>query len=296
MKAIVLAGGSGTRLYPMTQVLTKQLIPLYDKPMIYYPLSLLMLSGIKEILLITREQDLAGFESVLGDGSHLGISITYKIQEQPKGLPEAFTIGKEFINGENVTLILGDNLFYGDIAWFKDAIAKQIKLGPDGGGQIFGYYVSDPRSYGVVEMDEQTGEIFSMEEKPENPKSRLAIPGLYIFDGSVSERAESLTPSSRGETEITDLMKSYFKDSKLSARRISRGVAWLDTGTPKSLIEAASYISAIEERQSLKVACLEEIAYRMNFIDEKKFKETVSKLPNCPYREYLENIFPKIFA
>ncbi len=295
MKAIILAGGNGTRLYPITQVITKQLMHIYDKPMIYYPLSLLMLAGIKDILIITRQQDLTMFQALLSDGSQFGINIQYKIQEQPKGLPEAFTIGENFIGDDNVTLILGDNLFYGDISWYKKAIEQQIARGKAGGGQIFGYYVSDPRAYGVVELDETNHKILSLEEKPQNPKSRLAIPGLYIFDSTVVERSKNLTPSPRGETEITDLMNSYHQEGLLSAQRISRGVAWLDTGTPKSLIEASSYIAAIEERQSLKVACLEEIAFRMNFINDAKLRETVSNLPNCSYKDYIVDLFPKVF-
>lgn len=294
MKAIILAGGTGSRLYPITQVTTKQLMPVYDKPMIYYPLSLMMLAGIREILIICRPQDKASFENLLHDGSHLGIEITYEVQTSPKGLPDAFTIGSKFIGTDNVTLILGDNLFYGDISWFKDTILSQNKAGNEGGGKIFGYHVSDPRSYGVVELEENSERIRSLEEKPEKPKSKLAIPGLYIFDSTVSERASKLTPSSRGETEITDLMISYLKEDKLTARRISRGVAWLDTGTPQSLMEASTYIASIEARQSLKIACLEEIAFRMKFIDYLQLKASVDLLPNCSYKNYLIDIFPTI--
>lgn len=291
MKAIILAGGSGSRLYPITQVMTKQLMPVYDKPMIYYPLSQLMLGGIREVLLITRPQDQEAFQSLLKDGSHLGMNIQYKVQHQPKGLPEAFTLGQEFIGGTSVTMILGDNLFYGDLTWFRDSL-EEFNSGRTAGGQIFGYHVADPRSYGVVEMNEKTGQVISLEEKPENPKSNLAIPGLYIFDNTVAKRAHQLKPSPRGETEITDLMKSYYNDGQLKARRIGRGVAWLDTGTPKSLVDASTYIAAIEERQNLKVACLEEIAVRMGFIDNNQFEACIEALPNCSYRDYLKGLMP----
>ena len=288
MKAIILAGGNGTRLYPITQVVTKQLMPVYDKPMIFYSISILMLAGIKEILLICRDIDLENFKNLLGDGKHLGIDISYKVQNQPNGLPEAFIIGKEFINNENVCLILGDNLFYGDLSWFKESIIEQENTKK--GGFIFGYHVSDPRSYGVLEFNRSNGKIISIEEKPENPKSNLAIPGLYLFDGTVSQRAENLKPSKRGELEITDIMQSYFNEGSLLARQIGRGVAWLDTGTPRSLIDASAYIAAIEARQNLKVACLEEVAYRKGFIDKSQLENRIQSLPNCSYRSYLETL------
>ena len=287
MKSIILAGGAGSRLYPMTQVTTKQLLPVYDKPMIYYPLSLLMLGGIREILIITTPKDIDAFKSLLDDGSHLGIKIEYTVQHEPKGLPEAFVLGEEFINNEPVCLILGDNLFYGDITWFKESIAE---TGNDLLARIFAYHVSDPSAYGVVEFDQTSGQVVSLEEKPENPKTNYAVPGLYLFDGTVSERAKNLQPSKRGETEIVDLIKTYLKEDKLKARTIGRGVAWLDTGTPKSLLEASSFIGAIEERQNLKVASLEEIAFRKGYITQQEYLDLCEKLPNSSYKQYLLGI------
>jgi glucose-1-phosphate thymidylyltransferase len=294
MKGIILAGGSGSRLYPMTKVITKQLQPVYDKPMIYYPLSFLMLGGINDILLITTPHDLPHFQQLLGDGSQLGIKISYKIQEKPNGLPEAFVLGEDFINGEDVCLILGDNLFYGDIRFFKDALTAH-KSKQDGiKGRVFAYSVADPKAYGVVEFDKKTKLVKSIEEKPLEPKSNYAIPGLYIFDSTVSKRARELKPSPRGETEIVDLILSYKQDETLGVEIITRGVAWLDTGTPRSLLEASSYIGAIEERQGLKVACLEEVAYRMLFIDELGLRECINRLPKSIYRNYLENFLKDV--
>ncbi|MBC7540423.1 MAG: glucose-1-phosphate thymidylyltransferase RfbA, partial [Bacteriovorax sp.] len=279
MKGIILAGGSGTRLYPMTKVMTKQLQPVYDKPMIYYPLSFLMLGGIKDILLITTPHDLPHFEALLGNGSQLGIKLTYKIQDKPNGLPQAFVLGEEFIAGEDVCLILGDNLFYGDIRFFKSAIAAHKEKSDGISGRVFAYSVADPRAYGVVEFDKKTKLVKSIEEKPVDPKSNYAIPGLYIFDSTAAARAKALTPSPRGETEIVDLILSYKKEEKLGVEIITRGVAWLDTGTPRSLLEASAYIGAIEERQGLKVACLEEVAFRMGFIDADGLKKCIETLP-----------------
>ena len=284
MKGIILAGGAGSRLYPLTQVITKQLQPIYDKPMIYYPLSLLMLGGIKEILLITTADDQPRFKNLLKDGSQFGVSLRYEVQDKPRGLPEAFIIGEDFIGDDEVTLILGDNLFYGDISFFRSALLSNHK------GCIFAYPVSDPERYGVVEFESRTKKVLSLEEKPVNPKSKFAIPGLYIFDNSVVSKAKKVTPGPRGETEIVEILKMYMAEGDLHAEIISRGVAWLDTGTPKSFMEASSYIAAIEERQGLKVACLEEIALRMGFINKEKFDLTIKSLPSCAYKNYLIEI------
>ena len=294
MKGIILAGGSGTRLYPMTKVMTKQLQPVYDKPMIYYPLSFLMLGGMKDILLITTPHDLPQFQSLLGDGSQLGINLTYKIQEKPNGLPEAFVLGEEFINGDDVCLILGDNLFYGDIKFFREALKAHSEKSDGIKGRIFAYAVSDPRSYGVVEFDKKTKLVKSIEEKPIEPKSNYAIPGLYILDSTATDRAKKLKSSSRGETEIVDLILSYKNENTLGVEIITRGVAWLDTGTPRSLLEASSYIGAIEERQGLKVACLEEVAFRMGFIDGAGLQRCIDQLPKSIYRNYLEKFLKEM--
>lgn len=287
-KGIILAGGSGTRLYPLTKIITKQLLNIYDKPMIFYPLSLLMLGGIRDVLIITTPHDQPHFISLLGDGSQWGIRIQYKIQEKPTGLPDAFILGEEFIGNDNVTLILGDNMFYGDIKFFKNALSSSAKA------KAFAYPVSDPERYGVVEFEQHTQKVLSLEEKPKNPKSKYAIPGLYIFDNSVSEKAKKIKPSQRGETEIVELLKMYMEEGELQAQLISRGVAWLDTGTPKSLLEASAYISAIEERQGLKVACLEEIALRMDFISIDDYKKNLELLPECPYKNYLRNVATEV--
>lgn len=291
MKGIILAGGTGSRLYPMTKVITKQLQPIYDKPMIYYPLSFLMLGGVKEILLITTPHDQAHFKELLGNGNQLGITIEYIIQDSPKGLPEAFILGEKFINNEDVVLILGDNLFYGDINFYRSAIKAQLEKANGISAHVFAYYVNEPSAYGVVEFDKQTKKIKSIEEKPKVPKSNYAIPGLYLFDSTVSSRSKALKPSARGELEITDLILDYHSEKKLGVEIITRGVAWLDTGTPKFLLEASQYIGAIEERQGLKVACLEEIALRQGFIDEAQFKKVMEDLPNCAYKQYLEKVF-----
>ena len=290
MKGIVLAGGAGSRLYPMTQVMTKQLQSVYDKPMIYYPLSILMLGGIKDILLITTPDDQPLFKKLLGDGSKFGIKISYKIQEKPNGLPEAFVLGEDFIGNDDVCLILGDNLFYGDLNFFRDAIKAQKEKQGGLDGRVFAYYVADPRAYGVVEFDKGTKKVKTLEEKPEHPKSNYAVPGLYLFDNTVARRAKNLKPSPRGETEIVDLMLSYHNEDKLGVAMMYRGLAWLDTGTPRSLLDGSTFIGAIEERQGLKVACLEEISYRMKFINLDEFKRIASALPKCSYRTYLEKI------
>jgi glucose-1-phosphate thymidylyltransferase len=286
MKGIILAGGAGSRLYPMTKVMTKQLQPVYDKPMIYYPLSFLMLEGIQDILLITTQQDLPHFESLLGNGSQLGIKISYKVQDNPNGLPEAFILGEKFLAEDDVCLILGDNLFYGDFNFFRQAKLNFKKAG----ATIFAYSVSDPKAYGVVEFDKNSKKVISIEEKPEKPKSSYAIPGLYLFDSSVSERSKKLEKSPRGELEIVDLIKTYLPDN-LKVEIIPRGIAWLDTGTPRSLLDASAFIGAIEERQGLKVACLEEVAFRMGFITTQEFESIIQKLPkNSQYRAYLEKL------
>jgi glucose-1-phosphate thymidylyltransferase len=291
MKGIILAGGAGSRLYPMTQVFTKQLQPIYDKPMIYYPLSLLMLGGIKDILIISTPQDIPSFKELLGDGSRFGITLSYKVQENPSGIPEAFLLGEEFIGEEeNVSLLLGDNLFYGDFDFFRNAFERQIKRSNGVNARIFAYSVSDPERYGVVEFSETNGEIISIEEKPSEPRSSYAIPGLYFFPRDVIEKTKNLKPSPRGETEITDLINSYWKEGTLGVERINRGVAWLDTGTPQSLLDASTFIGAIEQRQGLKVACLEEIALRMKFYDKERFNSVVSEIPNSTYKEYLMKI------
>lgn len=290
MKGIILAGGSGSRLYPMTRVMTKQLQSIYDKPMIYYPLSILMLGGIKDVLLVTTPDDQPLFKKLLGDGSQFGIKLSYKIQEKPNGLPEAFVLGEEFIGDDSVCLILGDNLFYGDLDFFRRAIKDQETLKNNFHGRIFAYYVADPKAYGVVEFDKSTRAIKSIEEKPLTPKSNYAIPGLYLFDSSVVQRSKSLKPSPRGETEIVDLIRSYQNEGKLGLEMMYRGLAWLDTGTPRNLLDASSFIGAIEERQGMKVACLEEVAYRMKFINLEQLKKITSELPKCSYRTYLEKI------
>lgn len=294
MKGLILAGGAGNRLYPMTKVITKQLQPVYDKPLIYYPLSLLMLGGIKDIMMITTPHDLPAFQNLLGDGSDLGIKLQYKIQEKPNGLPEAFILGADFIAGEDCCLILGDNLFYGDLDFFRDAIKAQNQKKDNLTGRIFAYSVADPKAYGVVEFDKKTKKVKSIVEKPSEPKSNYAIPGLYLFDKTVSARARQIKPSPRGETEIVELILDYHREEKLGVEIIPRGIAWLDTGTPRNLLDAAAYIGAIEERQGLKVACLEEIAFRMKFIDEFQFRRVIEKIPKSSYRTYLERILSDV--
>lgn len=290
MKGIILAGGAGSRLYPMTRVMTKQLQSVYDKPMIYYPLSILMLGGIKDILLITTPDDQPLFKRLLGDGSQFGIKLSYKIQEKPNGLPEAFVLGEDFIGNDDVCLMLGDNLFYGDLTFFRDAIQAQKNKTNGLNGRVFAYYVADPSAYGVVEFDKNTKKVKSIEEKPKVPKSHYAIPGLYLFDNTVAKRAKALKPSPRGETEIVDLILAYHNEGTLGVEMMYRGLAWLDTGTPRSLLDAASFIGAIEERQGMKVACLEEVAYRMKFITLEQLQSITAELPKCSYRSYLEKI------
>lgn len=282
-KGIILAGGRGTRLYPMTSVINKQLISIYDKPMIYYPLATLMLSGIRDVLIISTPADTTNFEKVLGDGSNWGMSISYAVQEEPKGIAEAFIIGKEFIGNDQVCLILGDNLFHGKLDFLRDAIKY------NNGGTIFGYKVNDPERYGIVEFD-TSGKVISIEEKPKEPKSKYAIPGIYVFDSDVSYVASTVEPSERGELEITSVQNEYLKLGKLKVQVIGRGIAWLDTGTPESLLEAGQFISVIEKRQNLKVACLEEIALEMGYITMADFEEIVEKLPKSEYKEYCKKV------
>lgn len=284
MKGIILAGGSGTRLHPLTLAVSKQLMPVYDKPMIYYPLSTLMLAGISEILIISTPEDLPNFEKLLGDGSRLGCKFSYKVQPNPEGLAQAFTIGKAFIGNDDVALILGDNIFYGS------GMAKlmQQHTKPKG-GVVFAYHVNDPERYGVVEFDASKKAI-SIEEKPENPKSNYAVPGLYFYTNEVVEIAENITPSHRGELEITDVNKVYLKKGTLEVGILDRGTAWLDTGTIESLIEAGEFVKVIENRQGLKIGCIEEVAYLMNFIDAAQVERLAQPLLKSGYGKYLINL------
>lgn len=280
MKGIILAGGAGTRLHPVTLVASKQLLPVYDKPMIYYPLSTLMLMGIRDILLISTPADTPRFEELLSDGSRLGISIKYAIQEKPEGIAQAFLIAEEFIGTDRVTLVLGDNIFYGKMDLVKQAAQK------DSGAVIFGYWVRDPERYGVVEFNPD-GSPKSIVEKPTHPLSNYAVPGLYVYSPDVVEIARDLTPSARGELEITDVNRAYMERGQLAVVRLGRGVAWLDTGTPESLLEAANFIATIEHRQGLKVGCVEEVAWRMGFLDDAQFRKLIGGLPRNSYRAYL---------
>ena len=285
MKGIILAGGKGTRLYPMTKVVSKQLLPLYDKPMIYYPLSTLMLAGIKEVLIISTPKDLPLYKELLGDGSDLGMKLSYKVQKEARGLAEAFIIGEDFIGNDNVCLILGDNIFYGSTLEEKLKTAAKIRKG----GIIFGSLVEDPRAFGVVEIDKNFNAI-SIEEKPEKPKSKWAVPGLYFYDNSVVEIAKTITPSERGELEITSINNEYLKRNQLKVVTLGRGVAWLDTGTPKGMSQASHFIEIVQERQGFYISCLEEIAYRQGFIDADKLIELGTRLNMTDYGKYILNI------
>ncbi len=282
-KGIVLAGGAGSRLYPLTLVASKQLQPVYDKPMIYYPLATLMMAGIRDILIISTPQDTPRFQALLGDGERWGIHLSYAVQPEPKGIAQAFLVGEEFIAGENVALILGDNLFYGKMEF--DRIVDSFAAG----ALVFGYPVHDPERYGVVEFD-ATGKVLSLEEKPQQPKSHYAVPGLYLYDRQVVAITRALQPSARGELEITDVNRAYLAKGELQVERLGRGIAWLDTGTHESLLEASHFIGTLEARQGLKIACLEEIALRTGFIDDVQMAEVVAATPVSSYRSYLERV------
>ena len=285
MKGIILAGGKGTRLFPSTKIISKQLIPVYDKPMIYYPLSTLMEAGIREILIISDNHNLKFYKELFGDGKELGLSLEYKVQKEPKGIAEAFLIGEGFIGKDNVALILGDNIFYGQELSKTLLEASKIRKG----ALIFGYWVANPQDYGVIEINEN-GEILSIEEKPQTPKSNYAIPGIYFYDNNVIELAKKLTPSKRGELEITDLHKEYLKKNQLKVKLLGRGVAWLDSGTHDNLLEASMFIKTIEKRQGLKIGCIEETAYKMGFITKEQLKKLAKNLPLNSYSNYIKRI------
>jgi len=285
MKGIILAGGAGTRLNPLTKAVSKQLIPVYDKPMVYYPLSTLMLAGIKDILIISTPHDLPKFIDLFGDGQDIGLTISYKEQPKPEGIAQAFIIGEDFIGKDSVCLILGDNIFYGHN--LSMTLQKMAHL--ESGACIFGYWVSDPQRYGVVDFNENN-KVVSIEEKPSYPKSNYAVPGLYFYDNEVVDIAKNLKPSARGELEITDVNLTYLKLKKLKVELLGRGYAWLDTGTPDSLLDASNYIATLERRQSLKIGCIEEVAYRMDYIDKGQFEEVIDRMPENDYRKYLEMI------
>ena len=282
MKGIILAGGSGTRLYPLTKSISKQIMPIYDKPMIYYPLSVLMLANIRDILIISTPRDLPLFKELLGDGSDLGINLEYKVQEKPNGLAEAFLIGEEFIGSDNVALILGDNIFYG--SGFTGLLEEASTLKK--GAVIFGYPVKDPKAYGVVEFDE-AGKAISLEEKPEVPKSNYAIPGLYFYDNTVIEKAKNVKPSARGEIEITSVNEMYLSEGKLNVKNLGRGTAWLDTGTHEALLEAANFVQTVQNRQGFYIACIEEIAYQKGWIDEERVRKLAEVMMKTEYGKYL---------
>jgi len=283
MKGIILAGGAGSRLYPLSRVISKQLQSVYDKPMIYYPLSTLMLAGIKDILIITTPEDMPRFQELLNDGSKWGIRLSYEEQAKPEGIAQAFIIGEQFIGLDSVVLILGDNLFYGPYNFLRNALKRQ------NGATVFGYYVKDPERYGVVDFD-QNGKAITIEEKPETPKSNYAVTGLYVYDNKVVEISKNIKPSSRGELEITDVNLEYLKLNDLYVEIIGRGIAWLDTGTHESMLEASQFVATLEKRQGLKFGCVEEVAWRMKFIDENRFADLIEDIPDCPYKEYLSTI------
>ena len=288
MKGIILAGGSGTRLYPVTRAVCKQLLPIYDKPMIYYPLSVLMLSGMRDILIISTPQDLQRFRDMFGDGSHLGLSFSYKEQPSPNGLAEAFILGEEFIGNDNVCLILGDNIFYGHgLTGLLNKAVDDVKA--QGGATVFGYHVNDPERYGIIEFD-GTGKVLSIEEKPEAPRSKYAVIGVYFYDNNVVKIAKHIKPSCRGELEITDVNKEYLKAGALRVELMGRGYAWVDTGTHESLLEAGEFIATVEKRQGLKIACIEEIAYKLGYIDKEQLLKLAGPLEKSGYGGYLLNL------
>ncbi|MBE6088954.1 MAG: glucose-1-phosphate thymidylyltransferase RfbA [Clostridium beijerinckii] len=285
MKAIILAGGSGTRLYPVTKAMSKQMVPIYDKPMIYYPMSVLMLAGIREILIISTPRDIVNFKELFKDGQELGLNIEYAVQEEPNGLAEAFIIGEEFIGNDNVAMVLGDNIFYGQS--FTEHLRKAASL--EKGAYVFGYYVQNPKAFGVVEFDEE-GRVISLEEKPEKPKSKYAVPGLYFYDNSVVKKAKALKPSSRGELEITDLNREYMEEGTLKVQLLGRGMAWLDTGTHSSMLQASNFVEAVQNTQGTYIACLEEIAYRKGWISSEEVIELAKPLMKTGYGKYLMEV------
>ena len=282
-KGIILAGGAGTRLDPLTRIVCKQLLPIYDKPMIYYPLSTLMLGGLREILIISTPKDLPMFQDLLGDGTRLGLRLEYKEQPAPEGIAQAFLLAEDFLAGDGASLILGDNIFYGKLDFFRSALDLKE------GACVFGYHVRDPERFGVVEFD-ASKKVLSIEEKPKKPRSNYAVPGLYVYDDTVVERVKRQKPSARGELEITDLNNAYLAEGKLEVRLLGRGIAWLDTGTPASMMEASNYIATIEHQQNLKVACIEEVAFNRGFIDAKQFENIIATTRSPDYRKYLEGV------
>ena len=291
MKGIILAGGSGTRLYPVTKAMSKQMVPIYDKPMIYYPMSVLMLAGIREILIISTPRDIVNFKELFNDGSELGLKIEYAIQEEPNGLAEAFIIGEEFIGNDNVAMILGDNIFYGQS--FSNHLKEAASL--EKGAMVFGYYVQDPRAFGVVEFDENN-KVISLEEKPEKPKSKYAVPGLYFYDNSVVKKAKELQPSARGELEITDLNRVYMEEGNLKVNLLGRGMAWLDTGTHSSMLQASNFVEAVQNTQGTYIACLEEISYRKGWITAEEVRELAKPLMKTGYGNYLIDVVEELEA
>ena len=288
MKGIILAGGSGTRLYPLTKAISKQIMPVYDKPMIYYPLSILMLSGIREVLIISTPRDLPVFKELFGDGSSLGMKFEYAVQETPRGLADAFIIGDKFIGDDSVALILGDNIFYGQ-SFSKVLLQTRERVEKEGGATIFGYYVRDAREYGVVEFDEN-GKAISIEEKPENPKSNYAVPGLYFYDNKVVEIAKNVKPSARGEIEITSINNEYLSNQELFVQTLGRGFAWLDTGNHDALLDASDFVAAFQKRQGLYISCIEEIAYKRGFIDKEQLLRLAEPLMKTAYGKYLTDV------
>lgn len=288
MKGIILAGGKGTRLYPMTISVSKQILPIYDKPMIYYPLSVLLMSGIREILIISTPRDIKLYEELLGDGSNLGIHIEYKIQEEASGIGEAFIIGEEFIGNDNVCLVLGDNIFFGQ--GFQDILNRAAQL--EEGGYVFAYPIDNPKEFGVVEFDEK-GNVISLEEKPQEPKSNYAVPGLYFYDNQVVEIAKNLKPSGRGELEITDINMEYLRRKQLKVLQLGRGFAWLDTGTPSGMLNASNFVATVQERQGMYISCIEEIAWRQGFINDEQLEKIGNDLKKVQYGKYLLNLLKR---